>query len=194
MLVDHLWLHVFGATYWSEAIGSLAFPLFAVALAEGCKNQNEASRDRTIVRLLIGACVAEAAALLVRDFAMVNVIFTLALGVALDTAWVRRDASAWLVSAVAALVLGFLVEYQHVGVVFVFACMRLAATRREAWLLTSIAFLAALAPFNGNHYALVAPAVIVAGSLLPRELPRLRNVFYYVYTLQWPLIAALRLI
>lgn len=192
MVVDHFWLHVLGATYYSEAVGSLAFPLFALALGEGCRSQNAASRDRTMLRLLIGAAVAQAALLLVRDVLPVNVILTLALGVALDTAWRKRDASTVAVALVAALVLGLLVEYQHVGVLFVFAVMRWSATRSDAWLCAVVALLASLFPFNGNHYALLAPLVVVVVSLFPRDAPRARNAFYFVYTLQWPLIAAVR--
>lgn len=191
MLADHFWLYVFGATYWSEALGSLALPLFAVALAEGTRGQHDDSRNRTLVRLLVGACAAQLAVLLVRDAQPLNVIFTLACGVAVDTAWRNRRASSAAIAVAAAFVVGFVCEYQHVGVLFVFFVMRWSAVRADAWLAASLAGLAALGLFNGNHWALAAPLVVAAVSLVPRDTPRARNAFYFVYTLQWPAIAGL---
>lgn len=191
MLVDHVWLYVFGPTYWSEAAGSLAFPLFALALAEGTRAQHARSRDRTLVRLLIGAAVAQVALLLVRDPLPLNVIFTLALGVALDAAWRYRRTSSATVAIAAALVVGFFCEYQHPGVLFVFAVQRWSATRSDVWAALSLAGLVSLAFANGNHWALAAPIVVAAVALAPRDAPRARNAFYFVYTLQWPAIAVL---
>lgn len=191
MLVDHVWLYVFGATYWSEAAGSLAFPLFALALAEGVRNQNDASRNRTMVRLLVGALVAQLALELVRHGLPLNVIFTLAAGVALDSAARVRTRSCAAVAIAALVVVGALCEYAYPGVLFVFAVARWSATRREVWLAAALPLLALCGLANGNQWALVAPLVVVAVSLLPRDAPRARNAFYWVYTLQWPAIAAL---
>lgn len=194
MVVDHVWLYVFGATQVSEALGSLAFPLFALALGEGVKAQHDVSRERTMVRLLLGACVAQAAVLLVRELQPLNVIFTLACGVAADTAWRSRRVTCGVVASLSFVVLGFVCEYNHPGVFFVLALARWCATRSQIWLALSIAGLALLAPFNGNHWALAAPVVAALVSLAPRDAPRVKNAFYFVYALQWPFIALLRVL
>lgn len=191
MLVDHFWLYVFGATYWSEAAGSLALPLFALALAEGIAQQHRASRLRTLARLVVGALVAQLALLLVRGPEPLNVIFTLAGAVALDSVW-RFDFSKLQRAAIVAAVfaIGLHVEYGHVGVLFGFFVCRWSFTRGDLWFAASLVGCALLAPFNGNHFALAAIAVAAVVSLFPKDSPRARNAFYYVYILQWPAIAA----
>lgn len=191
MLVDHVWLYVYGATWWSEAAGALAFPLFAVALAEGVKNQSPASRLRTLRRLLIGAAVAQACLLLVRDSLPLNVIFTLGLGLALDTVW--RSRSEWGAIAIAAAIAGVgrLADFNVVGVALVFFACRWTATRCDRWLAAGVASIALLFPWNGNHVALGALPLLWAISRMPKEVPRLPNAFYVIYAAQWPLIALL---
>lgn len=193
MLVDHLWLHVFGATHWSEAAGSLAFPLFAVALAQGVVAQQYASRVRTLGRLLAGAVVAQVLLLMVRDFAPLNVICTLGAGVAIDSA-LRYDAPRPQRFALltAAALAGFYVEYLHFGVLFVSALCWLARSRSQASAWVSAALFVLVAPLNGNWWALAAFPVALLIFGLPRDLPRVRNAFYYVYCMQWPLIALMR--
>lgn len=193
MLVDHVWLHVFGPTTWSEALGSLALPLFGLALAEGVAMQHKASRQRTLTRLFIGAGLAQFAVLFVRGFEPLNVIYTLLGGVLLDSLW-RYDFR-WFertAGVAAVFVVGALVEYGHVGVLFTLALCRWSASRSDLSLALALVGLAALFPFNGNHWALAAIPVAVAISAMPRDTPRAASAFYYVYILQWPAIALLK--
>lgn len=194
MLVDHIWLYVFGATWWSEAAGALAFPLFTIALAEGVRNQHAASRERTLVRLLIGASVAQIAVLAVRDALPLNVIFTLAAGVWLDTCWRDRAKVAFGLAVASVVVGGFVVEYNHIGPFFVFVVMRWSATRRELWLALAACGLVALAPWNTNHFALAAPFIVLGVQRMAREVPRLPQAFYVLYAAQWPAIAVLAMV
>lgn len=190
MLVDHFWLYVLEPTVFSEALGSLAFPLFAVALAQGITEQTIYSRLRTLRRLLLGALAAQLAVLLVRDFLPLNVIGTLGLGVALDTVTrYRYGKLAQLGTALAVIVLGFHVEYVHVGILFVWAVCWWARAQTPASLLASLVLLVVVAPFNLNWTALAAPLVVAVIALLPRDTPRIRDAFYYVYVMQWPALA-----
>lgn len=191
MLVDHLWLYVFGPTIASEAVGSLAFPLFAIALAFGVSSQHYGSRVRTLQRLVLGAIAAQLALLTVRDFLPLNVIFTLAAGVALDTAWRYELPRAQRFALVAgAIAVGVDAEYLHFGALFVAALCWWARTQSDRALVASLVLLVVVAPLNANWWALAAPAVVAVVGLLPRDTPRVRDAFYYVYVMQWPLIAA----
>ena len=191
MLIDHFWLYVFGATVASEAIGSLAFPLFAVALAQGTATQHYGSRVRTLQRLALGAVAAQGAVLVVREFLPLNVIFTLAAGIALDTATRYELPRLHRVTLVlAAVAVGFVAEYLHFGALLVWALCWLARTQSVRALVAAAVLLCVVAPLNANWWALAAPAVLYFVSLIPRDTPRLKDAFYYVYVLQWPLIAA----
>lgn len=191
MLADHVGLYMLTPSVWSEALGSLAFPLFAVALAEGIAAQNYGSRVRTLVRLLAGAIAAQLALLTVRDFLPLNVIFTLAAGVALDTA-IRYDMPRVQRAALflAAFAVGFHAEYLHVGALFVLAlCWRARAPSDRAFYVC-VALLGVVAPLNGNWWSVAALPLVALVALVPRDTPRIRDAFYYIYILQWPLLAA----
>lgn len=194
MVADHVGLYVVGPSVWSEAVGALAFPLFAVALAEGTAGQHVASRVRTLHRLCLGALAAQFALLTVRDFAPLNVIFTLAAGVAIDTA-VRYDmpTARRVALLVAAVAVCFWAEYLHVGAAFVAVLCWRSRVRSDVALYVAVALLVLVAPLNGNWWAIAALPLVALVSLLPRDTPRLRDAFYYVYVLQWPLLAALQL-
>jgi hypothetical protein len=195
MLVDHVWLYVFEApTSYSEAAGALALPLFAFAVAEGVRSQTLVSRTRTLERLLLGALGAQIAMLCVGHIYPLNIIWGIGAGVALDTV-LRYDLRGWRRWFVigGAFVLGFVVEFGWLGTAVVLACCYNARRRADWSGGLVIVLLALLAPWNGGGFwALLALPIVWIASALPREVPRLRNGFYYVYALQWPLLAALR--
>lgn len=195
MLVDHWWLHVVRQpTVFSEAVGSLALPLFALALGEGVRQQELPSRVRTLERLLLCALAAQLFLVpLLGDVRPLNIVFALGLGLAVETTFRFPVAALYRVAAIgAAVVVGFATEFGHVGIVLAGAAAWYGRTRSDAALAVGLAALLPLAVFNGSHWALASLLVVAVVSLLPRDTPRVRNAFYLVYVFQWPFLAAAR--
>lgn len=194
MLADHVWLYAFAApNAYSEALGAIALPLFALAIAEGVKNQSFESRTRTLQRLVLGACAAQLAVLIVREFMPLNVIYTIGAGVLADSALRYAPLRKYRAPALgAAVAVGFVAEFEFIGVGLVWALCHYARTRSDTALAVALAMLVALFPYNGNHWALATVPVAVAVFLLPPEMPRVRGGFYWIYCLQWPLIGLLQ--
>lgn len=195
MLVDHYWLYVVASPTWfSEAIGALALPLFAIALGEGVRDQSQESRVRTLERLLLCAALAQGALLMVREeLRPLNIVFAIGAGVYVDTAF-RYPGFRWHtpIALFLAFLLGFATEFGHFGIILVAACCWWSRTRSDYALALGVATLLPLSAFNDGHWALAAVIVTAVVSLLPRDVPRARNAFYAVYVLQWPLLAAVR--
>lgn len=191
MLVDHLFLYVFGETNMiAERVGALAFPLFAIALSAGLCLRHEDYAWQILPRMVFFAVVAQVASLVVRDGFPLNVIFTLALGVWGHLIWRSEHSLARRVGLSAGiLALGMACEFSAVGVLLVW--LLLDAMRSERWesLGLPLIVLAMLSPFNsGSHFALLSPFVVLLVAAFSFELPRVRGVFYWAYVLQFPVL------
>lgn len=193
MLVEHVAHFVYGdRSGWPIIIGRAAFPLFALALAVGVNGKTIADEIGVARRLALWGVATFFLVALVKEPLPLNVLFTLALGLAWDTLW----RAAWRYRY-AALVLAFplmlTVEYGPLGVAAVAALC--ASVRRQglrSWLLLTLgAFLIAAVP--GNIVSIIWwPIALAAAALLHLEVPRIKRAFYWIYAGQWPILAALR--
>lgn len=193
MLAEHVCFFVFGVMPWTVFfLGRLVFPLFAIALAFGVAHKTPAEKFDVVYRLAAWGCVASLASSLIRDALPLNVLFTFAFGVTLDSVWRLSGLRSWLLGLLI-LAGGFAVEYGPMGVVAVSAFMvaaRADTTRSAITFLLVGSLLICLA--NGNLFAAFAPLVAVAISRGGIEVPRIKRLFYWTYAGQWPLFALLK--
>src|SRR5262245_62087120 len=88
MVIDHANSYLLDGAYpWMYQVGRLALPLFAFSLGCGLGSRPVAARVGVMRRLLGFALVAQLPAVLVRHDAVLNVLFTLFLGVAFHAAF-----------------------------------------------------------------------------------------------------------
>lgn len=193
MLVDHVAVYAFGVVRpIPEAVGSLAFPLFAFAFAFGAARLPGPKLGRVILRLAGWAVVAQLAVLLVRDGAPWTVLATFVCGSAIYASVMHIPrALSWL-CVVGAAALSTRAEYGALGGLFVASCLFYARFRTPAALAGLLALLAALHPYNGGPWALASLGVVLLLNELPRDLPRVRGVFGPIYALQYPLLRSLK--
>jgi hypothetical protein len=194
MLAEHWMRYVAGELPpWAFAVGRLAFPLFVFALAIGLRGQPLPKLAAVMLRLFLWGVVAQAMLQLVdAPKLQLNVLFTFALGVA--AAYALGSGRSSLAVAIALCAVGAVslrAEFGPIGVAFVAGCVTLARAQDRpvaAWLVVA-GLLAALAVPNGNHWALAAVPVAVLLAVLPLSIPRVRGIFYRLYTLQFPVYA-----
>ena len=195
MLIDHVNIYVLSDQFpQAEFAGSLAFPLFAFALATGLADASHEIRFRVIYRLFIFGVIAEVARrLFVGESGELNILFTFGLGV-LAYELGRGDTVGSFLLVVLCGVLGTVfVEYWAYGVLFVYALL-VAVEARNSVILWCIAFVPMYAfyLFNDfNHWAWFAIPIALALSFLP-DLPRIRGVFYWFYVIQFPVFFFVR--
>jgi len=127
MVVDHLGIFIWPDCGWLRMVGRLSFPLFAWLIANGVRHTR--NRKSYLLRLLIFAVVSQlpyvaANRQIQTDFWKLNVLFTLALGLAaiylvqkIHTRWGQVMA----VAAVGAAAWILRVEYGAYGVLSVLA-------------------------------------------------------------------------
>ena len=199
MLAEHWMRYVLDdLPPWLFAVGRIAFPLFAFALAFGLQAQPCARLPRILVRMFAWAAIAQATIQFVdAPDSRLNVLFTFALGLA--AAYGFGCVKSLLVTALMLCVIGaaaWWCEFGPVGVAFVAGCITLARAgdRPLAGWIAVAALLALLAVPNGNHYALQAVPLALLSAWLPVNVPRLRGVFYWAYALQFPVYAGARML
>lgn len=193
MLVDHVGAYALETVWWSEAVGALALPLFALAFGAGLAKRPTRCGWVVLRRLVVWSFFAQVAVALVRDGFTLTALSTIALGLLL---WLSlAEGERWIDRAVACVFVAIaacFVEFAHVGVAVV-ACACWFARRGTAAAGTCLLLsCAALMPFNGSHAALLAIPLAMLVAALPRDLPRLRGVFYWGYVGQFPLLRVLR--
>lgn len=189
MLIDHANAWVFDSAFpVAQAIGRIALPCFAIALALGIAHSRR--YESTLVRLVQWAAISLFAQLLVRDWYPLNVLFTLAAGVYFAVAIIDASYSR-LWSWLAAFVAGFFVEFGHYGVAFVALAVLWAHSRTQRSLYLFALSAALLVIPNGNHWALAGFAVALLVHRLP-VVPRVRGFFYRAYAAQFVVFAVAR--
>ena len=187
MLYDHLEYFSGVPLPLASWVGSLAFPLFAVAVGAALADAPGGKLEQVTRRMLAWGLLAQVAILFVRDFLPLNVLFTLASGLVLyaATETERVGRRAYLIGL--ALAVGTLSEFAFFGTALVACC--LAHFRRGLSLVWCV--VASLPLFAFNELALLSPVGVVVGWWLINEgphLPRVRRAFYPVYVLQYPLL------
>lgn len=194
MLVDHVPVYAFGGgSAVTELVGALAFPLFAVAFAIGLADASRETFRRVLARLMVWAFIAQIGVATVRDEFHGTALATFLFGVILYLgATSTRHLFVRAGICAVALVFSFAVEYMAVGVVLVAAAIAVAVRGGAIALGVAASCLVTLAPFNGNHGALLAIPVVAAVSALRADLPRVRRAFYIVYCGQFPVLRVLR--
>ncbi len=188
MLGDHVDKALFAdALPWLSEAGRIAFPLFALVF--GCNlarpdAQRRQAYRRALVRLLGFGVLAFPFSVLAFqrwDLLPVNILFTLAIGLALVWCIRRNDVVGALIGSVLFLVGGLLVEFHWPGLLLVVACW--AAFARPgviAWA-SVLAALLLVCVVNANAYALLALPLAWLVSRVRIDLPRQRWVFYVFY-------------
>lgn len=191
MLLEHTSAFAFGTMpHWVMAIGRSVFPMFALALAIGVGQASERQRWAIVRRIAIAGAIAAAVAPLAREVESLNVLFTLALGLGVNTAINSHMRLRWL-WIVLMLVAGAACEY---GVLGVLAVHLMCSFGREQYGTRAVgnvvAATALICLANGNVYALAWPLVVFSIVASDVQLPRVKRVFYAGYIAQWPAIAA----
>lgn len=199
MLVEHFDRYVVQPVdmhgRWTYALGRLVFPLFALCLGRGIASGGLGAAERAWRRLLFWGVAAQIAAAPVLGFGYFNVLFTMALGVALLL--VERStapAVARVFCAVAVLVAATFVEFYAFGVLLVYAACRWSRVPSTANFAALLVALIALVLVNGNFVAVGALGVLWLLALAPFEVRRVRHLFYAVYALQFPVFLCARVL
>jgi hypothetical protein len=195
MLVDHVALYVFhdrpadGIAY---AVGRLTFPLFVIAIAIGIARFREEAPQaaaRAWRRLLWWAVIAQLASFPLRGLEFFNVLFTMALGVALFLV----ECAPWsrvvkVLAVVGVLCASLRVEFLLFGPLAVWAAIRWARLPTALNLAALVASTASLVIPNGNSVALVGLALAWLLALLPFGVRHVPRLFYWAYVVQFPLM------
>lgn len=192
MLTEHFCHFVLGhLPYAVMATGRLVFPLFALALAVGCAHKSNAERFVVVQRLLVWALVAALARVFLLDWVPLNVVFTLAAGLAVNVILGALGRGRFIYATPIVLI-GSGMEFGSAGVLAVhFFCNFARDQSRRGWMDAVLAS-ALVCLANGNFWALAAMPVAISISNADIELPRVKRLFYWSYVGQWPLFAAMK--
>lgn len=189
MVFDHADQAVFGlATGFHETWGRAVFPLFALVLGRSAMLGPPLHLLRVVVprMLFVGAVAAVAYVPLFGPFPL-NVMFTLAAGVAMVAFW----RIGWFLASVCVFVcLGLFVDYQWFGL----ACIALGAWAMHAGFPLVPVLLAMpvlLYPVNGNLWAVAAAPLFAVAGLLDGTAPRWKWLFYVAYPVHLAAIAGI---
>ena len=190
MLYDHLAYFSGWPLPLASAIGALAFPFFAVALAAGLSSSENGKHQSIIKRLLVGGVIAQVAVCLVRDPLPLNVLFTLASGVMVYSAAEAERGGKQFAVFCLGLSIGTLSEFTFVGTAMVATLMGHYRMGTKLWIPVAIAL--PLFAFNeGMPFAPLAVWLAVLCVQYAPELPRVKRIFYPVYVLQYPFLRML---
>lgn len=198
MLGDHVNKALFGdqLPVLSE-LGRIVFPLFALVFGYNLARDNaqwpQAYR-RTLRRLLLfGVLAFPFSVLAFQRWSLVpiNILFTLAIGLALVWCIRRNDVVGALLGSVLFLGGGLLVEFHWPGLLLVVACWACFARPAILAWLGVLGSLLLVCLVNGNLYALLALPVAWGVSRLDLHLPRNRWVFYVFYPAHLAVLALL---
>lgn len=189
MVADHADWGLYGSELGiHETAGRVVFPLFALVLGRSVTLGDPRHLLRVVVPRMLGVgVVASFAYVPLFGWYPLNVMFTLAAGVAMVAAW----RAGWMLVAVSIFAsAGLLVDYQWFGL----ACVALSAWAFTTRLLPVPAVLAVMAllllPVNGNLSASMAVLVAWLATYLQGPAPRLKWLFYAAYPGHLAVLAA----
>lgn len=180
MVLDHVDWGLFDSTLGiHDTIGRAVFPLFALVLGRSVTLGDPGHLLRVVVpRMLTVGAVASVFYVPLFGWYPLNVMFTLAAGVAMVASW----RIGWhLVAGALFISAGLLVDYQWFGL----ACIAVAAWTFSGRLLPVGGLVAVMAvllvPVNGSLWALLAVPLFGLASMLNGPAPRLKWLFYAAY-------------
>ncbi|NLC36804.1 MAG: hypothetical protein GX772_10250 [Alcaligenaceae bacterium] len=188
MFGDHL-DQVLGQSLGIHAAGGrIVFPLFAALVAFNLTRADPSHMARVVLpRMLWCGLAALPPYVLLFGWYPLNVMFTLAAGVGVVTAWqLGRPGLAALIGLVASV----LVDYLALGVAAVvvpWAMLRAGYGLGFATLVAS----ALVVPFAGSAWPLLAAPTVCVFSLFRGDAPRWKWLFYAVYPLHLYALAAM---
>lgn len=193
MIGDHVNSHLLaGSVPALYLLGRLVFPLFALCLAEGLAHGGELRLWGSLRRLAVWGAVAQVPWSFFDHAVQLNVLFTLAAGLASYVGLVGKSA-AWV--RVALVVGGFLTsvfcEFSVVGWAVVLAALLWRERMNAVTLAGAVFTVGALYAVNGTHFALLALPLFHFGLGGP-PLPRWRHGFYYLYPAHFALLIVAR--
>ena len=169
------------------AIGRIAFPVFALVLANNLARPG-IDYGRVCRRLLAFGVIAHGAFVLLDAAFPLNVMFTFAAAAAVIAAWIRG----WTAVAVGLFaVAGLFVDYQWPGLALIVAAWAYFRTGSRTAAAATLGALVSLAWPNGTLWALAALPVVFAAQLAAPNLPRLRWAFYAYYPAHLAALAVL---
>lgn len=194
MVGDHVDLYAYGGTLGiHDGVGRVVFPVFAFVLAYNLTRVPVERLWALAYRLALAGVVAcWPYTALQGGLLPLNVMFTLALAVAVGAAWLQGRAA---VAALLFVVGGALVDYQWFGVLCVLLgwwSLRqggICGEGRRCALALPALFAALLVPINGSWWALLAVPLVLAASTLEGPAPRLKWLFYGLYPVHLYLLA-----
>lgn len=180
MVIDHVdWGLYGGALVFHDTWGRAVFPLFALVLGRSVTLGDAMHLVRAVVpRMLAVGAVASVFYVPVFGPYPLNVMFTLAAGVACCAGWRLgyRALPVWCF-----VLAGFVVDYNWFGL----ACIVLAAWSMSRPVMPVAAVLAVMTvvlwPINGNAWALLSVPLWSLATLNEGRAPRLRWLFYAAY-------------
>lgn len=164
--------------------GRLTFPLFAVALATGVSAATQGKRLQVVQRLMVWGLIATPVHVVLWWSPQLNVLFTLAAGLAcyaIAREWTTSRSTQSMLAIGGWLLIGAFSEYSLPGVLMVWAGCRFAAA--PTWRSWGIwcATVYTLGIINGNQWALAVVAVLALVSVSGITVPRVRGLFYWLY-------------
>lgn len=183
MVVDHIATIFYGGVPVMNAIGRIAMPAFAIALAFNLARPGARANGvfgRVVMRLVLVGSIALPFHVAAFDSGLfnLNILFTFA--AAVGVVWLletRQPAWALLVFLVA----GRVVEYWWPGLAVLVAAYYFF--KRPGYVTSAgiIAAVASLAIVNGTHWALLVFPVLACVTAIRVELPRNSRAFYVFY-------------
>ena len=194
MVLDHLDWFLWTGQGAHAGIGRLVFPIFGVVLAFNASRTDIGKLlHKVIPRLvLIGALAQVPYAVLLGAVVPLNIMFTLALSLAVYCLAERR---AWLPAVLLLVVPATFVDYAWYGVagVALTAWLIRHGDQAHAWL-GAVLFCLLLTFVNGNQVALLAlPLLWCASRLRIGDAPRWRYLFLVGYPLHLVVLAIVKL-
>lgn len=190
MIADHINGVIFDhASPTVYLLGRLVFPLFALALAEGLAAGGHLRAHGALKRLLVWALVAQVPWSMFDQVDILNVLFSLAAGLAVYLGIFANLPSLRRVLYIGVGACGSLLcEYTLPGLVMVVGALWYRES--DTWKSRSVFALGLVLLFasNGTWFQLLAwPAFL--GLRYVGNLPRIRHLFYYAYPAQWLVLA-----
>lgn len=197
MLFEHF--HTFTLGHLPDVVyqlGRSVLPLFAFSLAlSTCTLGPQKSFD-VLARMLIFACLAQGAGYIGGKWDGLNVLFTLAAGFAAALVVVNPVPLHVRLGALAASAgVSLFCEFGPYGVLAV--GLLVAGFRAGHIVISGVVCGLALALINlvnGTIAAYLAVVIVLFVCAWDIRVPRIKHAFYWVYVLQWPVLAVLRLV
>lgn len=175
MLVDHVGLIFFPQILIFRIVGRLALPIFAFGIANGYKHTS--NLKKYFLRLLVFGLIAQVPFMLIIDSQELNVLFTLAYGLAI--LFLLNKKKYFIVLILILLSIKFPMDYGYYGVlaIFSFYFFKNKLALMVFFLLLTIVFSFELQ----SHYQLISFAGVLLVLYFPVKMFKLQLPKYFFY-------------